>query len=294
MAQPTSPPASAPLVYSISSHVSLGSVGNRAAVFALEALGVRACAVHTVQLPFHPGHGPAPRVALAASELRELLFQLWANRDFDRPSAILTGYFAATEQVVAVAEFVAKAKSKNPGLLVVCDPVIGDADGLYVAADTAEAIRDQLLRAADVATPNRHELAWLVNDDPAARIERAESQARRLGPAEVLVTSAPSSTPNSLANLLIDGRNSWVAEHPILSGPRNGPGDLIAALYCGHRALGRSAHDSLRRATAGVIGVMRRSPPIKNAELLLAGSQHEVHSPTATILVRPVGRAPAS
>jgi pyridoxine kinase len=46
----------------ISSHVVRGSVGNRAAVFALETLGHPVWAVPTVILPWHPGHGPAKRI----------------------------------------------------------------------------------------------------------------------------------------------------------------------------------------------------------------------------------------
>ena len=43
----------------ISSHVMRGSVGNRAAVFALETLGYPVWAVPTIVMPWHPGHGPS-------------------------------------------------------------------------------------------------------------------------------------------------------------------------------------------------------------------------------------------
>ena len=46
----------------VSSHVARGSVGNRAAVFALETLGHPVWAVPTVLLPWHPGHGRATRI----------------------------------------------------------------------------------------------------------------------------------------------------------------------------------------------------------------------------------------
>ena len=48
----------------VSSHVARGSVGNRAAVFALETLGHPVWAVPTVMLPWHPGHGRATRIPL--------------------------------------------------------------------------------------------------------------------------------------------------------------------------------------------------------------------------------------
>jgi pyridoxine kinase len=49
-----------PSVIVISSHVVRGSVGNRAAVFALETLGFPVWAVPTVVLPWHPGHSRRP------------------------------------------------------------------------------------------------------------------------------------------------------------------------------------------------------------------------------------------
>jgi pyridoxine kinase len=51
-----------PAVIVISSHVVRGSVGNRAAVFALETLGYPVWALPTVILPWHPGHSRATRI----------------------------------------------------------------------------------------------------------------------------------------------------------------------------------------------------------------------------------------
>ena len=46
------------------------------------------------------------------------------------------------------------------------DPVLGDAGRLYVAQETAEAIRDRLIPLADIATPNLFELGWLTGARP--------------------------------------------------------------------------------------------------------------------------------
>ena len=281
----------------ISSHVAVGAVGNRAIVFALEALGLRAGAVHTVQLPFHPGHGPSRRIALAVGALREMLDELAENRDIDAPAAVLTGYFADHRQVATVADFLAQQKSQRPDLKIVCDPVIGDATGLYVAPKTAAAIRDDLVAIADVATPNRHELAWLTRAAPARDLAEAEDQARRLGPATVLVTSAPiaeeARRAESTANLLVTAQASWVVEHRLVRGPKNGPGDLTAGLFCGHLALRRSPRDALVRTTASVLGLMRRSEPSGDAEMALAGNQAEIVTPRARLSAVRLRRARA-
>jgi pyridoxine kinase len=53
-----------PGILVISSHVVRGSVGNRAAVFALESLGFPVWAVPTVTLAWHPGQGTAMRIVV--------------------------------------------------------------------------------------------------------------------------------------------------------------------------------------------------------------------------------------
>ena len=53
------------------------------------------------------------------------------------------------------------SRRPTPNALVCVDPILGDAGKLYVAEETAEAIRDQLLPLASIATPNLFELQWL-------------------------------------------------------------------------------------------------------------------------------------
>jgi pyridoxine kinase len=277
-----------PLVVAISSHVAYGAVGNRAVVFALESLGLRTCAIHTVQLPYHPGHGAARRVVLSPHALTDFLAQIAANRDIDPPAAIVTGYFANPGQVAAVAEFTGRLKARLPDVLVVCDPVIGDAGGLYVGPRTAAAIRERLLPLADVATPNLHELAWLRSKPVAANPDEAGVQARALGPPIVLVTSAPAAGRRSMANLLVLPKAVWIVEHPTLPGPGNGQGDLTAGLFCGHLVAGRSPREALARTSSAVVGVMRRSETGRSAELALAGSQAIIAAPQVMLAARRV------
>src|SRR3546814_17270297 len=52
----------------ISSHVVRGSVGNRAAVFGLETLGLPVWALPTIVLPWRPGHGPATRLTFPEAD----------------------------------------------------------------------------------------------------------------------------------------------------------------------------------------------------------------------------------
>ena len=64
-----------------------------------------------------------------------------------------------------MARLVKAAKERNPQLTYVCDPVMGDLGGLYIPVETATAIRDHLIPIADIATPNRYELQWMVGGE---------------------------------------------------------------------------------------------------------------------------------
>jgi pyridoxine kinase len=155
-------PARAVIV--VSSHVVRGSVGNRAAVFALESLGFPVWAVPTVILPWHPGHGPATRIVPPEAQFAGMLADLERSSWLGEVGAVLSGYLGDPGQADAVASLVAAVKRRNPSAIYVCDPVMGDRGGLYVPVATAAAIRNVLMPLADIATPNRHELEWMAGD----------------------------------------------------------------------------------------------------------------------------------
>ena len=146
----------------ISSHVVRGTVGNRAAVFALETLGHPVWALPTVILPWHPGHGRATRVSISAEDFDAIISDLIRAPWRGEVKAVLSGYLGSAAQARSVARLVESLRADNPDLIYMCDPVCGDDRGLYVPEETAVAIRDSLIPLASVATPNRFELAWLT------------------------------------------------------------------------------------------------------------------------------------
>ena len=83
-----------------------GSVGNRAAVFALETLGYPVWAVPTVILPWHPGHGPSTRITLGEAEFNSLIDDLIRAPWIGEVRAVLSGYLGAAYQVEGVARLV--------------------------------------------------------------------------------------------------------------------------------------------------------------------------------------------
>jgi len=212
-----------PSVIVISSHVVRGSVGNRAAVFALETLGFPVWAVPTVILPWHPGHSRATRIVPPPEDFASLMDDLCGAPWLGEVGAVLSGYLGDARQADDVARLVSAVRNANPQAIYMCDPVIGDTGGLYVPESVASAIGTKLIPIADIATPNVHELAWLAGapmTDAASIMAAAET----LGPARVLVTSAPAMMSGSTGNLLVSGRQSLMAEHRLIPDAPNGLG----------------------------------------------------------------------
>jgi pyridoxine kinase len=283
-------PAAAPrAVIVISSHVARGSVGNRAAVFALEALGFPVWAVPTVILPWHPGHGKGERIVPAPEQFARLLADLARSKWLSEVAAVLSGYLGDAGQAEAVASLVGAVKAANPDARYLCDPVIGDAGGLYVADGTAAAIRDRLVPIADIATPNRHELEWIAGS-PLPSIRDIVSVARDLAPPTLLVTSAPSMMRKSTGNLLLTAARAWLAEHPLTEGAPNGAGDLTAALFLARLLGGESDDRALETTTASVFEVLTRAARRGADELMLETYAASLSHPTATVAMRQVGR----
>lgn len=269
----------------ISSHVVRGSVGNRAAVFALETLGHQVWALPTIVLPWHPGHGRSTRLTFAEADFEAAIDDLIRAPWIGEVKAVLSGYFGNAAQVRSVAKLVASLRERNPELLYVCDPVMGDLGGLYVPEATAEAIRDHLIPLASLATPNRYELAWLSGaalDDNNAVMEAALS----LGPSRMLVTSAVPMMAGGTGNLYLSGKHALLAEHRVVENAPNGLGDLLAALFLSRLLSGMEDEKALQLATASVFEVLARAVKRGSNELMLASDASSLLTPMAMVQMR--------
>jgi len=282
----TEPSGARRAVIVISSHVVRGSVGNRAAVFALEQLGHPVWSVPTVTMPWHPGHGRSTRIVAPAEAFAAMLDDIAAAPWLGEVGGVLSGYLGEAAQAEPVARLVAAVKARNADALYLCDPVIGDTGGLYVPEATAVAIRDRLLPLADIATPNRHELQWLTGCDPIADSSAAIAAARAIAPETVIVTSAPAMMAGSIGNLLASRRDTLMAEHRAVPKPPNGPGDLFAALFLARTMVGQPAEKALQLATASVFEVIARAAKRGADELMLETDAHSLVRPMAMVQTR--------
>ena len=279
----TSPAAKSVIV--ISSHVARGSVGNRAAVFALETLGYPVWAVPTVILPWHPGHGRATRIVPDNGQFAALLDDLAKSPWLGEVAGVLSGYLGDEGQVGPLASLVKAVKAKNPGALYVCDPVMGDLGGLYVKQALAERIRAELMPLADIATPNRYELAWMAGRD-LSDLRATMDAAAAIGPPTMLVTSAPAMMMGFTGNLLLSDAEAWLAQHRVIDNPPNGLGDLTGAVFLARLLDGQALGKALQSTTAAVFEILARTARRGGDELQLETDAQSLSHPMAMVQMR--------
>lgn len=244
-----------PTVITISSHVAYGAVGNRIAVPVLEGLGVKAVAVSTVNLPWHPGMNAVfgkgsrcvPDDEAFGSTINDLIQAPWLGN----VDGVMSGYLGRPEQALAIAKLIGALKQANPRALYLCDPVIGDQGGLYVPQETAVALRDHLWPLADIVTPNLFEFGWMTGE-ATVNIQGIIKAAKALGRHHVLITSAPSG-PNEVGNLLITGNFAEMVRHKTMPNAPNGTGDMLAALFFGWIIKGDMANSAIKKAVSSVL-----------------------------------------
>ena len=271
----------------ISSHVVRGSVGNRAAVFALETLGFPVWAVPTVVLPWHPGHSRATRIVPPREDFAALIDDLCGAPWLGEIGGVLSGYLGDAGQAGDVARLVGAVRKANPEAIYMCDPVIGDTGGLYVPEAVAASIGSELIPIADIATPNVHELAWL-SGAPINESRSMISAAETLGPSRVLVTSAPAMMAGSTGNLLVSGRQTLMAEHRLIANAPNGLGDLMAATFLARLMEGLPEEKALQLATGTVFEIRARTSRRGADELTLETDAQSLRTPMAMVNMRAI------
>ena len=272
-------------ILSIQSHVAYGHVGNSAAVFALQCMGVEVWPVHTVQFSNHPGYGQWRGRVFDADMIREVVAGIAQRNVLSECDGVLSGYAGSAEIGTAILEAVATVKRANPAAKYCCDPVIGDVGrGIFVRAGVPEFMKTQALPAADVLTPNQFELDYL-----SGRASKTLAQARDalgalhdLGPRAILVTSLHTEeTPDDAIDLLgSDETGCFRLRTPRLPVAVNGAGDAIAALFFAHYLRSGRIHAALARAGSAIFGLLAKTAAAGTREIQLIAAQQEIVEPS--------------
>lgn len=244
-------------ILAISSQVVRGHVGLSAVVPALQALGHEAWPVPTIVLSNQPGHTHVSGVRIAPDILSGMLDALGKNGWLGEVDAVLTGYLPSAGHVRVAADAVRRLRNER-SVPFLCDPVLGDhAEGLYLDADAAAAIRAELMPLADIATPNLFELNWLTSH-AAHDLPSTIAAARALACPTVVVTSA-NDKAGRLHNLCVEGKDVHACDVRHRPAAPHGTGDLLSALLLGFMLSGDTVAIALARAAAGIDIVLDRS-----------------------------------
>lgn len=272
-------------VLSIQSSVSYGHVGNSAAVFPLQRIGVEVMPVHTVCFSNHTGYGAWRGPLLTGDDVREIVTGIEERGGLERVDAVLSGYQGGDSIGDAILDAVARVKRRSPNAVYACDPVLGNAkSGCHVAPEVQNLIRDRVVPAADLITPNQFELGFITGTSPDTLESTlaAVDLARERGPKTVLVTSLerPRRTEGTIEMLAVDGDGAWIVQTPHLDGKWNGSGDVTAALFTAHFLRTRDAADALARTSASVFELLENTLASGQRELQLIESQEAYAAPS--------------
>jgi pyridoxine kinase len=280
-------------VLSIQSWVSYGHVGNASAVFPLQRLGAEVWAVNTVQFSNHTGYGSWRGQVFGADLVRDVVQGIEERGVLSRCDAVLSGYMGDAATGAAILEATERVKAANPAALYCCDPVIGDVGrGIFVRPGIPEFMRDAAIPAADIATPNQFELAWLTGREvrSLADAKAAVTTLQAMGPRCVLVTSLHvEETPDGFIEMLAaeDGA-FWRVRTPMLPISVNGAGDAIAALFLYHRLRWGEARIAAASAASSIYGLLRRTAEAGSREILTVEAQQEFVTPSRMFHAEPV------
>jgi pyridoxine kinase len=271
-------------VLSIQSAVAYGHVGNSAAVFPLQRLGVEVVPVLTVNFSNHTGYGAWRGPLISPSDVADVLLGVQERGVFPQLDAVLSGYQGGVGIGDVIVDAVRRVKAANPAALYACDPVMGNAkSGCFVAPEIPHLLRDRVVPVADIITPNQFELGFLTGTEPASVESTLASAdlARAMGPSTVLVTSVerPDREEGTIEMLVVDDAGAWLVRTPHLPFKANGSGDVTAALFTAHYVATRDAALSLERTASSIFDLIETTYRSGERELQLVQAQEFYATP---------------
>ena len=280
-------------ILSIQSHVAYGHAGNSAAVFPLQRLGHDVYPVLTVTFSNHTGYGATRGPLIAPADVAEVITGVQERGAFPELDAVLSGYLGAETMGSVVLDAVARVKAANPSAVYCCDPVLGDVGrGFFVREGIPEFLRDEVVPAADLVTPNQFELEFLAGQVISAEADllAAVATVRASGPSTVLVTSVlTSQTPaGSIQMACVSDTGAWIVTTPMLDMTVRGGGDVTAAVFLAHW-LTDGPRVALSRTAATMYAVLAATHAGGFAEMRLVAEQESIAHPVESFEVRPLG-----
>ena len=271
-------------ILSIQSLVAYGHAGNSAALFPLQRLGKDVWPVMTVHFSNHTGYGDWRGPLLSAQDVADVIAGVEDRGALAQCEAVLSGYQGAEDVGAVILDAVARVKAHNPNAVYCCDPVMGDVGrGMFVRPGIPEFMRDRVVPAADVATPNHFELDFLAGTASTTLegLLKAADRVRAGGPSVVLVTSVVlDDTPDDRLDLvLVSADGAWRTRTPRLSVSPPGAGDLTAAVFLANVLDHRDLDVVLARTTSSVFAVVEATEAAGVREMRIVAAQDLLAAP---------------
>lgn len=280
-------------VLSIQSAVAFGHVGNSAAVFPLQRIGVEVLPVYTVNFSNHTGYGAWRGPLISPADVADVLAGIEDRGVFPEIDVVLSGYQGGEGIADVIIDAVARVKKANPDAVYACDPVMGNAkSGCFVAPAIPELLRERVVPVSDILTPNQFELGFLTGTEPDS-IDSTLASAdllRERGPRTILVTSVerPDREADTIEMMVVDDAGAWIVQTPLIPMKANGSGDVTAALFTAHYRRSGDAADALARTASSVFDLLSNTFESGSRELRLVESQEAYANPRLQFTVRQV------
>jgi pyridoxine kinase len=271
-------------ILSIQSLVAYGHAGNSAALFPLQRLGRVVWPVMTVHFSNHTGYGDWRGPLLTAQDVADVIAGVEDRGAFGSCEAVLSGYQGAEDVGAVVLDAVARVKAASPEAVYCCDPVMGDVGrGMFVRPGIPEFMRDRVVPAADVVTPNHFELDFLAGTTTTTLdgLLEAADRVRASGPSVVLVTSTIlEDTPDDALDMVaVSADGAWRTRTPRLTVSPPGAGDLTAAVFLANWLDGHPLETVLARTTSSVFAVVDATTAAGEREMRIVQTQDLLAEP---------------
>ena len=230
----------------------------------LSGMGIQVCPLPTAVLSTHTGGFTGYHIVDLTDHMPKLI-EHWKSLNL-RFEAIYSGFLGSPRQVDLVCGFI--RDFSMPDQIVVVDPVMGD-DGRPYATMGPDMIREmkQLVRQADVITPNFTEASFLLDEPFREHIEPAECKdwIKRLcdaGPRVVVITSVPVPGSRRMSSVIAHDREDgrfWKVDCSYIPAYYPGTGDAFASVLVGGLLQGDSLPIALDRSVQFVSMAIRAS-----------------------------------
>jgi len=273
----------------------IGRCSLTAAIPILSVMGMQVCPLPTAVLSTQTGGFEGYEFVDMTAHMKNII-EHWKTLGL-KFDCIYSGFLGSEAQISIVSDFISDFRSE--GQIIVVDPVFGDDGEIYdiFGEEIVERMKE-LIRLADVITPNITEAAFLLDKPCPERIDRSEIKDWLLklsakGPKTVIITSVPDSdNKNQTSVAAYDARLNrfWKVACDFIPTNYPGTGDIFTSVLTGCILQGDSLPIAIERAVQFVSMAIRtrfgyQAPPregvliekiLQNLQVPITSSNYEI------------------